>query len=322
MKRWGEYVAVVGTAVFIPLEVYEILEKVTWLRIVAFAFQRLRLSTSCGPSGCSASAAARRPSRPSGTASRCWSSRRPPTPNLPRQLPKGWSQPFRSAAGSGPALGRRHELERAVAGVDLLGPGDLLLLVLHELQPLREPARRTADGEEHGEHLGREREGLIDQAGVEVDVRVEIAGHEVVVLERDLLQLLGDLEERVDSGDLEDVVAGLFDDRGARVVVLVDPVAEAHQPLVAVLDALDEVGDVLLRPDPAQHPHYRLVGATVQRAIERRDAGRHRGVGVDLARAHGAYGVGRAVLLVVGVQDEQHVERLDQTRVGVELLLA
>ena len=38
MKRWGEYVAVVGTAVFIPLEVYELVERVTWLRVVAFAF--------------------------------------------------------------------------------------------------------------------------------------------------------------------------------------------------------------------------------------------------------------------------------------------
>jgi uncharacterized membrane protein (DUF2068 family) len=35
MRRWGEYVAVVGTAVFIPLEIYELLERVTWLRIVA-----------------------------------------------------------------------------------------------------------------------------------------------------------------------------------------------------------------------------------------------------------------------------------------------
>jgi uncharacterized membrane protein (DUF2068 family) len=38
MRRWGEYVAVVGTAVFIPLEVYELVERVTWLRLVAFAF--------------------------------------------------------------------------------------------------------------------------------------------------------------------------------------------------------------------------------------------------------------------------------------------
>jgi uncharacterized membrane protein (DUF2068 family) len=36
MKRWGEYVAVVGTGIFVPLEVYELVEKVTWLRVLAF----------------------------------------------------------------------------------------------------------------------------------------------------------------------------------------------------------------------------------------------------------------------------------------------
>ncbi len=35
MRRWGEYVAVVGTAIFIPLEVHELLSKVTWLRVAA-----------------------------------------------------------------------------------------------------------------------------------------------------------------------------------------------------------------------------------------------------------------------------------------------
>jgi uncharacterized membrane protein (DUF2068 family) len=34
LKRWGEYIAVVGTTLFIPLEVYELTEKVTWLRLV------------------------------------------------------------------------------------------------------------------------------------------------------------------------------------------------------------------------------------------------------------------------------------------------
>jgi uncharacterized membrane protein (DUF2068 family) len=34
LKRWGEYVAVVGTTLFIPLEVYEIVEKTSWLKIV------------------------------------------------------------------------------------------------------------------------------------------------------------------------------------------------------------------------------------------------------------------------------------------------
>jgi uncharacterized membrane protein (DUF2068 family) len=36
LTRWGEYVAVIGTSLFLPLEVYELLEKVTWLRVVAF----------------------------------------------------------------------------------------------------------------------------------------------------------------------------------------------------------------------------------------------------------------------------------------------
>jgi uncharacterized membrane protein (DUF2068 family) len=34
LKRWGEYIAVVGTVLFIPLEVYELTEKVTILRAV------------------------------------------------------------------------------------------------------------------------------------------------------------------------------------------------------------------------------------------------------------------------------------------------
>ena len=35
MQRWGEYVAVVATSLFLPLEIYEIIEKLTVLRIAA-----------------------------------------------------------------------------------------------------------------------------------------------------------------------------------------------------------------------------------------------------------------------------------------------
>jgi uncharacterized membrane protein (DUF2068 family) len=34
LKRWGEYVAVVGTTLFVPLEVYELTEKVSWLKVL------------------------------------------------------------------------------------------------------------------------------------------------------------------------------------------------------------------------------------------------------------------------------------------------
>ncbi len=35
LKRWGEYVAVVGTTLFIPLEIYEVTDKASWLKIAA-----------------------------------------------------------------------------------------------------------------------------------------------------------------------------------------------------------------------------------------------------------------------------------------------
>jgi uncharacterized membrane protein (DUF2068 family) len=37
LKRWGEYVAVVGTTLFVPLEVYEVIDKVSWLKIIVLA---------------------------------------------------------------------------------------------------------------------------------------------------------------------------------------------------------------------------------------------------------------------------------------------
>lgn len=35
MRRWGEYVAAVGTSIFLPLEIYELTHKITVLRLVA-----------------------------------------------------------------------------------------------------------------------------------------------------------------------------------------------------------------------------------------------------------------------------------------------
>ena len=35
LKRWGEYVAVVGTSLFVPIEVHEVLDRVTALRVLA-----------------------------------------------------------------------------------------------------------------------------------------------------------------------------------------------------------------------------------------------------------------------------------------------
>ncbi len=36
-KRWAEFLTVIATSLLIPIEIYEIYEKFTWLRIAAFA---------------------------------------------------------------------------------------------------------------------------------------------------------------------------------------------------------------------------------------------------------------------------------------------
>jgi hypothetical protein len=43
---------------------------------------------------------------------------------------------------------------------------------------------------------GREAHRAVDQAGVEVDVRVELALDEVVVVQGDLFEALGDVQQR------------------------------------------------------------------------------------------------------------------------------
>lgn len=40
-RRWAEYLTVVATAVFLPLEVYELTEKISWLKIVTLAINIL-----------------------------------------------------------------------------------------------------------------------------------------------------------------------------------------------------------------------------------------------------------------------------------------
>jgi uncharacterized membrane protein (DUF2068 family) len=52
LERWGEYLTVVATSIFIPIEIYELAERVTWVRVsaliinlaaVAFLLYRKRL---------------------------------------------------------------------------------------------------------------------------------------------------------------------------------------------------------------------------------------------------------------------------------------
>ena len=181
---------------------------------------------------------------------------------------------------------------------------------------MSQPANGTRDGEQHGEHRHRKPERLVDEAGVEVDVRIQLALDEVRVAEGGLFQLQRNVEQRVLAGDLEHVVGRLLDDGGTRVEVLVHAVAEAHQAgSVAALHVFDEGRYVFDAADLGEHAHDGFVGASVQRAVKGRSCGRGRRVRVGVAGANDAHGGGAAVLLMVGMEDEQHVHRPLEARV-------
>src|ERR671919_1946829 len=130
--------------------------------------------------------------------------------------------------------------------VDLPWAADLRLGRRHHLLPLGDPSRQPPDREAVGEHVLREADGAVDQARVEVDVGVEAATDEVLVVQRDLFEALGNLEQRlVGTGRGQDPVRRLLDDRRAGIEVLVDAVPEAREAerVVRVLRTVDPLLD-------------------------------------------------------------------------------
>src|SRR5437870_8736505 len=61
--------------------------------------------------------------------------------------------PSRSGSAKSAPLVERHVFAVALPDVHLSRPRDLLLLVVHHLEPLGHPARRARDGKHHGKHL-------------------------------------------------------------------------------------------------------------------------------------------------------------------------
>src|SRR5262245_44063294 len=86
------------------------------------------------------------------------------------------------------ALGDRDEIPARRAVVELARTADLVLGIADHLLPLRDPPHGAREREDAGEHRHGDAERALHYAGVEVNVRVELAAHEVVVLERDLLE--------------------------------------------------------------------------------------------------------------------------------------
>src|ERR1039457_408193 len=98
-----------------------------------------------------------------------------------------------------------------------------------------DPAHGARDCEHHGEHRAGYPDRAVDNARVEIYIWIELARDEVIVLEHDLLEAQRKLKKRIvraaERG--QNLVAHRANDLGARIEILVDAMAEAHQAIMA-----------------------------------------------------------------------------------------
>ena len=203
-------------------------------------------------------------------------------------------------------------------------PCDPAVRVGHDFLVVGDPAGHAADGEHHGEHVQRDADGAHDDAAVEIDIRIEFSGNEIIVVQGDVLEFFGDVQQGVGLVELgEHLVALLFEDDGAGIEVFVYAVAEAHQAAMGglIFDLVEELGAVVaILMDFLKHFEHGLVRAAVERPPQGADAGRGGGEEVGAAGGDHADGRGRAVLLVIGMKQEDEIEGLDDFRFELAVL--
>jgi len=196
--------------------------------------------------------------------------------------------------------------------VDLLRSHDDVFAV-EELHPVSNPSRTTGNSEKHGHEVGIEAECALDDASVEVHVRLQFLLNEVFVTQGNLFQLDRDVDQGVFAQNVEGLLTQFLHDACTRVLVLVDSVAEPLLEFTFVLDLLDELGHILDVADFAEHGQDTLVGSSVEGALECGRGATHAAEHVDVAGGQVADGSSAAIQLVFGVQNKQDVEDAGQT---------
>lgn len=111
-------------------------------------------------------------------------------------------------------------------------------------------------------------ERTVNDATVEINIGIQSTLNEVLIVQGNFFQLLGDVKHRIVDPQLcQNIVCGLFDDAGPRVKVLVDAVTKAHET-EAVRFVLRPVNPRLkrgaFRTNGFEHFDDRLVGSSVK----------------------------------------------------------
>src|SRR6266568_3431529 len=228
--------------------------------------------------------------------------------------PSGGRRTRRSA---GIRLASRSLVDRDVDEVlrsDVPVEGPQEPVVFPVLDHLRGPTGDPRDREERGEEVLRDPEAVEHEPGIEVDVRVDVPRGEFPA-DR-VLDRRRDAVVRVVAVHLSEAASEFLEDERARVVRLVDAVAEAEHLLLVPQRVHDEFFRALRPADPFDRFERRFDRASMQRTLQGRDGGDDRAVQVRQRRGRDGRGEGRRVHRVVRVQDERDIHHSRQDGVG------
>ena len=180
------------------------------------------------------------------------------------------------------------------------------------LEDVRRPARGARAREHRRRELRRDVRDVEDDRRPELDVRREhaVGLARVELRERHALELVRDLEAR-----RAELLRGAPEEPRPRILGAVDAMPEAHQPVAAVEQILDEALHRRRGGGGIEHRQHARGGAAVERARERPDRGRQRGRAVGPGRGDDPRREGRGVETVLGGADPVRVDRLDVLRV-------
>jgi len=203
-----------------------------------------------------------------------------------------------------------------VTFIDLARSDNLVIGVFHEFRPVSKPSSESRESEEDSEHLSGDAKGLVDNSGVEIDVRVKLSLDEVVIGERDLLEGHGNINHRFTTDNGEDIVGNLTDDSGSGVKVLVDSVAETLKHLLAVFHILDELGYGFDRTDLIKHAEDSFISTTMTGSVKGGNSSSEGSVDISLTGSHMSDGSSGTVKFVLSMEDEKNIKCSDNLRVS------
>src|SRR6516162_4962340 len=151
-------------------------------------------------------------------------------------------------SGSFPALINWHVGCQRLTPINLSRTVNASTFGFTDLTIICNPTRHSSDSKHYREHFQWDPDGAQDNTTVEINIWIELSFDEIRLLQGRLLELQSDIQQWIAPIQrFEQLVALFFYDLCAWVVVLVNAMAETHEPAPAlfVLGGLHETRPVI-----------------------------------------------------------------------------